>query len=58
MSWEQLLGVYREARELRLEEEMRVPVACRYDGTPLEDTDRGLHCKYCGWVWSGSTIDK
>ncbi len=23
---------------------------CPEDGYPLEETDRGLHCKNCGWT--------
>jgi hypothetical protein len=53
MSWEQLLSITREARELQREEEERQlhPVACPYDGTPLEDGPRNeRHCRFCGFT--------
>jgi hypothetical protein len=53
MSWDQLLQIRREARLLAEEERRRPPVACSFDGTPLEDGPRGeLHCRFCGALFS------
>lgn len=48
MSWEQLVGIRQEQREIAREDRERESVACHYDGEPLEDAGAALHCKFCG----------
>lgn len=48
MSWEQLGAIAEEIRTRRAIEDATPPVACPLDGEPLEQTTRGLHCKFHG----------
>lgn len=49
MSWESLLAVQQEARQMAAEDAARRPVACPNDGEPLRDSARGLYCPFDGW---------
>ncbi len=52
MSWEQLLNILRENAEQRRLEQSRPPLACPWDGEPLQPApDGGLFCKFDGWKW-------
>jgi len=57
MSWQQLIEIRREARELAQQLAQDAPVACPFDGTPLEDGPESspamLHCRFCGYIWQG-----
>ena len=46
MSWAQLIAIKEEARQIAAEEREKDPVACPYDGTPLEyhAGKNVLHC--------------
>jgi hypothetical protein len=59
MGWEQLHDVVRQQREEVRQQHSEPPVSCTYDGTPLETNARGqLHCRFCGWIWSGTSFDR
>jgi hypothetical protein len=50
MSWEQLLGILQESRDIQAKEQSTPPVACPNDGTPLEQgRDGELRCRFDGW---------
>lgn len=50
MSWEQLLGIAREASEELCAEQTRPPVDCPNDGEPLTTGPDGqLFCTFDGW---------
>lgn len=52
MSWEQLLQIQEENRAFAEEDATSPPVACPYDGTPLEPGPRGeLHCSSGDYEW-------
>lgn len=54
MSWEQLEGILRENRALAEEERQAPPVACPYDGEPLETAfDGSLYCPLGNYRWRG-----
>lgn len=58
MSWEQLLAIYKQAEEDRLQEMNEPPVACPNDGEPLlTDRDGILRCRFDGWRWRGMSTD-
>lgn len=44
MSWEQLSAIYREARQAAKAEREAPPVACPFDGTPLEFRNGVYNC--------------
>lgn len=47
MAWEQLLSIYAEATAYKKDELISAPVACPYDGEPLDVGDNGvLHCPW------------
>lgn len=49
-SWYQLLDIYREAEQLKLDSITRMPVACPNDGTLLVAAPNGqLHCPWDGF---------
>lgn len=48
MSWEQLLDIAAEAREIARDEATRPPVACPNDGEPLQERDGVRNCPFCG----------
>jgi hypothetical protein len=51
VSWEQLLSIAQEWREMRQENE-QIPVACPNDGEPLRAGPRGeLYCLFDGWEY-------
>lgn len=51
MSWEQLLDIAREARQLAEAEQSQPPEACPNDGEPLQRGPNGvLHCRFDGWT--------
>lgn len=47
MSWEQLRSIYAEAEAYARDERIQPPVACPYDGEPLDVTDGGV--RHCPW---------
>lgn len=50
MPWEQLINIYREAREIAAEERSRRPEACPNDGEPLKTgPDTKLYCPWGDW---------
>lgn len=50
MSWDSLLSIVREARQVAAEEAARRPVACPRDGEPLRTGPHGeLYCPFDGW---------
>jgi len=52
MSWQQLIGIKQEAREIEKEERTKPPLECPNDGTPLQYHEgRGIwHCPYDGYT--------
>jgi len=47
MSWYSLLAIAQEAADIRRESETRPPLACPFDGEPLESgADGELHCPW------------
>lgn len=51
MSWEQLLAIKEEARQIAKEDELQDPVACPNDGEPLvTGPDGKLFCRWDGWT--------
>ncbi len=55
MSWEQLVAITKEARQIAADERSRPPVACPSDGQALEyHQAKGLlHCRFCGFTVPG-----
>lgn len=52
MSWEQLQSIAAEAVMYAREEMTEPPMACPYDGEPLDPApDGGLHCPFDGYRW-------
>lgn len=52
MSWDQFLGILREAKDIAEREASRPPVACPNDGEPLLDVGNGvLFCRFDGWQY-------
>lgn len=52
MSWYQLLSIFKEASDLKRDEESRPPEACPNDGEPLTaGPDGELFCKYDGYQY-------
>lgn len=53
MSWEQLLDIAAEARDIARDEATRPPQACPDDGEPLREGPQGvLYCPFgCGYRW-------
>lgn len=53
MGWYQVLSIYREAAQQKLDEETRPPVACPNDGTVLDlGPDGILFCRWgCDYRW-------
>lgn len=50
MSWEQLIAIEQEARQILADEASSDPVACPNDGEPLvEGPDGVLFCRFDGW---------
>ena len=54
-----LKAIIEEAREIQREEAAKSPVACPYNGEPLEyHAGKGvLHCPFCGWQIPGRPGD-
>lgn len=54
MSWEQLQNIAQEAREEHMRELNEPPVACPFDGEPLDINDRGVrNCPLGNYRWEG-----
>lgn len=51
-SWDTLLAITKEARQLAAAEDARQPQACPNDGEPLQRHRGVLHCAYDGWTSS------
>ena len=52
MSWQSLLGMIQEAREIDAQEAAKVPVECPNDYTALQEGPDGtLSCPWDGWTW-------
>lgn len=52
MSWEGLLGILNEQRDIIAKERDKRPEACPYDGTPLQEAGGGvLHCPFDGYQY-------
>lgn len=51
MGYRELLEIYRQESVEYERQLSEPPVACSNDGEPLEDTDRGLHCRFCGRIF-------
>lgn len=50
MSWNQLVSMLQEARDIDAQEATTPPTACPNDGTPLKETESGgLFCPFDGW---------
>lgn len=50
MSWESLLAIEQEARQMAAEDAARPPVACPNDGEPLRQGANGVtYCPFDGW---------
>lgn len=52
MSWQQLIAIREEAKQIATEERQKPPAECPNDGEPLEWSEkRGVwHCKFDGYV--------
>lgn len=49
MSWQQLLDIIEEAKDMKRQEAQTPPTACPIDGEPLSTGPSGqLFCKFCG----------
>lgn len=44
MTYDKLIGILRERRQEYEDDKARDPVACPFDGTPLETYNHILHC--------------
>ncbi len=54
MSWQQLIAILQEAREIAKDEAAKPPVECPNDGEPLiTGPDGKLFCPWDGLVWPG-----
>jgi len=51
MSYRELLEMLRQDAEERRRYATEPPVSCEYDGEPLDETERGRHCRFCGRVY-------
>ncbi len=51
MSWDQLTSISEEARETRQRELAEPPVACPFDGEPLDIKDGIRHCPLGNYEW-------
>lgn len=52
MSWEQLQSIAVEAVGYVREEKSQPPIACPYDGEPLDESPRGgLFCPLGNYAW-------
>ena len=52
MSWYTLLSIVEEAVGYVKEEKTEPPLACPFDGEPLDTApDGGLFCKFDGYRW-------
>lgn len=53
MSWQQLLDILNEARDIDRKAESEVPTVCPYDYTTLQSTPDGkLYCPWAGdYLW-------
>lgn len=52
MSWEQMLNIVQEARDIDAAELAKVPAECPNDYTALVDAGNGiLHCPWDGWQY-------
>lgn len=52
MAWEQLFSIYAEAMAYVEEEKTQPPMACPYDGEPLDGApDGGLFCPLGNYRW-------
>lgn len=53
VSWEQLISIKQEAREIAKEEREKPPAECPNDGEPLIFARGVWHCKFDGYVTRG-----
>lgn len=54
MSWDQLIAIAKEARDLAEKERNTPPAACPNDGEPLQTGPDGvLYCPFDGWRYQG-----
>ena len=51
MGWQALLEILAENRQEVEQENTRRPAACPNDGSPLEQVNGILHCRFDGWTW-------
>lgn len=52
MSWEQLLSITAEAKAIAQDERHTPPLACPFDGEPLDAApDGGLFCPWGNYFW-------
>lgn len=52
MSWSHLHDIYAEARAYAMQEKSEPPLACPYDGEPLDPAPSGgLHCPLGNYDW-------
>lgn len=57
MSFQQLADILRQARQERDQNDRTPPVACPYDGEPLEKGPGGvLHCPAGNYTYDGLTV--
>ncbi len=50
--WWRLLAIHRDARAEYRAERRDPPLACPFDGEPLQSGPGGtLHCPFDGWTW-------
>jgi hypothetical protein len=53
-NWNKLLDIGKQAAQEYNDWLRDRPVACPYDGTPLQTGPRGeLHCIFDGFIWDG-----
>lgn len=59
MGWGQYRAIIQTGIDYQREWETTDPTFCPNDGTVLQkDKDGKLHCKFDGWIWSGTNDDK
>lgn len=52
MSWNQLLSIYKEFANKRMQEDRQRPTTCPNDGEILQSGGGStLHCPFDGYVW-------
>ena len=53
MSWQQLLDIQNETREVVRAKAIEGPIDCPIDGTPLEERKGVRNCPMGNYRWSG-----